>query len=384
MRPLHLAPGLLALAGGAPGPVPLAPPLLAAQPVRELRLAAAPDGSLVLAVITDENRYSSGRGVFTGRQVTAWHLAGGTWQALGGVLNYDQPRPAANLDLALDGKGTPVLNWNENSGDNDVVVFRAWQEGRWTDWTPRYLGISSPQAAKTRDMAAWNGEPVLVWGENPRQGPGTVLTLRRWNGKEWVRSAPLGPAGSSGRQPALALDSRGGVTAAWLEGDVTASRVVVARGAGAHWNRLGEPLSRGGPTYVAAPRLVLDRQARPVVAWLEDVRGQDTLFASRWTGTRWEPLGGAVSTAFASAPALALDPAGHPVLAWVEERAGVGQVRLARWTGAAWRDLGVLNVDARRDARSPSVAVTPSGQVVLAWREDVGGVYRLHLRQFAP
>ncbi|WP_034383741.1 hypothetical protein [Deinococcus sp. YIM 77859] len=373
----------LVQAGGTSGPAVLAPPPLAPRPLRELRVAAA-SGTLILALVTDENRYSSGRGLFTARQVTAWRWSGGTWQPLGGVLNYQQPRPAANLNLAVDPQGTPVLAWNENSGDNDVVVFRAWQAGQWTNWWPRYLGISSPQAAKTRALAAWQGEPVLVWGERPRQGPGILLTLRRWTGQEWARGEPLGTPSRSPREPSVALDARGQITVAWLEGSVTASRVRVARQVGDHWEALGAPLSRGGPAYLAAPRLALDQAGRPVLAWLEDVDGQDTLFVSRWTGTRWVPLGQAVSTGFASAPSLALGAQGQPVLAWVEERGGRGQVRLARWTGAAWRDLGVLNADARRDARSPSVAVLPSGEAVLAWREDGGGIYRLHLRRFAP
>ncbi|WP_216324320.1 hypothetical protein [Deinococcus aestuarii] len=374
----------LALAGGAERVQTLAPPPEALQPVRDLQLAADREGRLVLALITDAGRATSGRGTFTARTVSAWRWNSGAWQPLGGVLNYDRPRPAANLNLALGAGGTPLLAWNENSGDNDVVVFRAWRGGAWTDWRTRYLGISSPQSAKTRALAAWQDEPVLVWGENPRQGPGTVLTLRRWQGGAWVRSTPLNGAGTSGRQPSLALDRRGGVTAAWLEGDVTASRVVVARLAGDRWTRLGAAPGGRAPTYLAAPRLALGRQGRPTVAWLEDVDGRDTLFVSRWDGGRWTALGGAVSLGFASAPSLVLDGAGRPVLAWVEERGGVGQVRLARWTDTAWQDLGTVNRDPGRDARSPSVAVDAPGNVVLAWREDTRGVYRVHLRRFTP
>lgn len=375
----------LALAGGAERVQPLAPPqTVASRPVRDLQLAADREGRLVLALVTDAGQATSGRGTFTARTVTAWRWAGGTWQPLGGVLNYDQPRPAANLNLSLDAGGTPVLAWNENSGDNDVVVFRAWRGGAWTDWRARYLGISSPQAAKTRALAAWQGEPVLVWGENPRQGPGTVLTLRRWRGGEWVRSAPLGKAGTSGRQPALAVDRGGRATVAWLEGDVNASRVVVAREEGEGWTRAGGAPGGRGPTYLASPRLALDGQGRPTVAWLEDVGGRDTLFAARLSGGRWTALGGAVSTGFALAPSLVLNAGGRPVLAWVEERGGVGQVRLARWTGTTWQNFGTVNRDPARDARSPSVVVDTSGNVVLAWREDTGGVYRVYLRRFTP
>ncbi|MFC4638449.1 hypothetical protein [Deinococcus hohokamensis] len=374
-----------ARAGGGTTPgAAFAPPSLPPGPVRDLKLAADPQGRLILAVITDAGQAESGRGTFTARRVGAWQWQGQSWQPLGGVLNYDQPRPAANLNLALDDQGTPLLVWNENYGDNDVVVFRAWTGGAWTDWAERYLGISSPQAAKTRAVVARSGEPVLVWGENVREGVGTLLTLRRWQGGEWLRSAPLsGPRGYP-RQPALALDARGVATVAWLEGDVAAAQVLVARQDGARWTRLGGPLSHAGRRYLAAPRLVLDPQGRPIVAWLEDTGGRDTLFVSRWTGARWSSLGGAISRDFALAPALVLDAKGQPVLAWTEERGSLGRIFLARWTGAAWTVSGPLNRDPSQDARSPALAAEPSGTVVLGWREAVGGVYQAQLRRFGP
>ncbi|WP_045234749.1 hypothetical protein [Deinococcus pimensis] len=353
------------------------------RPVRDLKIAATPDGGLVLGVVSDLGPATQGRGVFTERTLGAWEWREGAWRPLGGVLNYDRARPVANLDLALDRAGTPVMAWNENSGDNDVVVFRAWRDGAWTDWRSRYIGISSPQSAKTRALAALGGEPLLVWGENLRQGVGTVLTLRRWQGNAWARSPRLNTSPYA-RQPSLALDVRGEATAAWIEGNVNEGQIVVARVDERGATPVGRPLTHGGPRYVTSPRLALDASARPVVAWAEDVDGQDTLFAARWTGQDWQALGGAVSTSFASAPSLTLDREGRPVLAWVEERAGVGQVHLARWTGQTWRASGSVNRDARRDARTPSVTLDVYGNVVLAWREDVGGIYRVQIERFAP
>ncbi|GAA5533034.1 hypothetical protein [Deinococcus aluminii] len=374
-----------AVASGTGGVQTVSPPTLpGATPVRDLQLAADSRGQLTLAIITDTVEASSGRGTFMARAVSAWRWAAGTWTPMGGILNYDQPRPAANLNLALDAGGTPILAWNENYGDNDVVVFRAWQGGAWTDWKTRYLGISSPQAAKMRALAAWQGAPMLLWGENVREGVGTVLTLRRWQDGEWLRSPPLNEGPGYARQPALALNGQGEATAAWVKGPIEAGQVVVKQQSGGHWTPLGQPFSRHPQSYVASPRLALNKGGQPTVAWLEDRGGRDTLFASRWTGSRWEALGGAISTGFASAPSLALDQGGQPVIAWVEERGGVGQVHLARWTGRAWQTYGPVNLDPAHDARSPSVVVDASGAPVLAWREDLGGRYGLQLRRFAP
>ncbi len=384
--------GLLstALSGGAAGPplpraTPLAAPAALTQPVRELQLAAAPDGQLILAALSDSGEFFSGRGWFTGRNLTAWRYASGAWQQLGGVLNYDVPRPASTLNLALDERGQPLLVWNENYGDNDVVVMRAYLSGLWTNWHIRYLGDDLPYAARTRAVAMHGGEPQIAWGEYLRKPYGSRLTVRTWDGKtSWVRGPAFNNIKAFSRTPALALDAGGQPTVAWLQGEVLASNVYASRWTGTGWQALGASLNRHPQSYVASTRLLLDHAGQPVVAWIEDLKGQDTLYASRWTGSGWQALGGPVNQHFASAPSLALSLSGQPLLAWVEEQGSPGQVRLARWTGAAWQDFGVQNLDARRDARSPAVAVEPSGAVVLAWREDVNGIYQVQLRQFGP
>jgi len=371
------------LAGGAERLAALpGPPLDATRPVRELQLAAAVDGSLTLAVITDAHEANSGRGTFTARHVRAWRARGNAWVPLGGVLNYDTPRPVSSLNLALDKRGTPILVWNENYGDNDIVVFRAFRGGAWTDWRSRYIGDDLPYAARTRAVAARAGEPVIAWGEYRRKPDGSLLTVRTWDGASWTRGDPFNDFTAFSRQPSMALDALGRPVVAWLQGAVLASDVFVKRWTGSAWHELGGRVNRHASTYLAGPRLALDRQDRPVLAWLEDTEGRDTLYASRWTGARWEPLGGAVSREAASAAALTLTAEGHPVLAWVEERGGIGRIHLARWTGRTWQHHGPLNASPSRDARSPVVATEASGTVVVAWREDTRGVYAVQLRRF--
>lgn len=367
-------------------------------PVRELALAAAPDGSLVLALMSDSGTFNSGRGLFTARRLTAWRAESTddngdapAWQPLGGSLNYDDPRPISSLNLALDEGGAPVLVWNENYGDNDVVVFRAYQNGAWTSWQPRYLGDDLPYAARTRAVAARNGEPVLAWGEWLRKPYGSRLTVRTWDeaARTWTRSPAFNDVSAFSRTPAIALNAAGQPTVAWLQGEVLESNVFAKRWTGTAWEALGGPLNRRPNSYLASTRMVLNPQEQPVVAWLEDQDGEDALYVSEWNGTAWTALGGRLGAASASAPSLAIGRNGQPVAAWVEERAGVGRVHVARWQGGVWQDLGsgnegAVNLNLKRDARSPSVAVDASGAVVLAWREDVGGVYRVQLRRFRP
>ncbi len=375
-------------AGGPPGSSRLDTPAELAQagPVREVQLVAAADGQLTLAVIADAGVASSRRGPFTARSLRAWNSAGEDWRALGGVLNYDEPRPISNLNLALDQRGTPVMVWNENYGDNDIVVFRALDGKRWTDWKARYIGDDLPYAARTRAVAARSGEPVIAWGEYLRKPYGSRLTIRTWNAQQqtWTRSPAFNDLQAFSRTPALALDAAGQPTVAWLQGDVLSSNVYAKRWVGDHWEALGAAINRRTDTYLASTRMVLDAQEQPIVAWIEDVGGQDGLFASEWNGERWVKLGGRVGNRFASAPSLTLDHQGRPVLAWVEEHGSQGVIKLARWSGLGWQDFGPINRDPARDARSPSLAVDANNRLILAWREDQAGRYRVQLQRFGP
>ncbi|GGL05955.1 hypothetical protein [Deinococcus radiotolerans] len=373
-----------ALAGGSERLAQTLTPPDTRAPVRELAVTARPDGTLLLAGIIDNGRFSSGRGSSTARVLRTWVSGPGGWTPLGGVLNYHQPRPLASLNLVADGQGGALLAWNENYADNDVVEFRVLDGGTWTDWGDRYLGDDLPYAARTRAVALWKGQPFLAWGEWLRDSGGSQLTVRTWNDTQesWVRGPRFNDRTQFSRTPALTVTQKGQPVVAWLQGEVTASRVLAARWTGQAWQPLGGPLNRHAPGYVAATRLVLDGQDRPIAAWIEDHAGQDTLYAARWTGQNWHPLGAQVSQNFASAPSLSTDDAGHAALAWVEEVNGTGQVHLARWTGQSWTDQGVQNRDPRRDARSPSLTTAPNGTLTLAWREDAAGTYRIELRQY--
>ncbi|THF85542.1 hypothetical protein E7T09_16455 [Deinococcus sp. KSM4-11] len=372
--------GPSATAGGGAGPALLRPPALSADPVRELRIVATPSGDLLLATMQDHGGGHSWRGKFKARVLRVYRLSQGQWHALGGILNYNQPRPISNLDLATDAQGTPVAVWNENYGDNDVVVFRAYQQGAWTNWPDRYLGVSSPAAARTRAVAARAGEPVLIHGEyrgNPDRQ--TWLTYRAWDAaaQTWSRSVPVNDLTQYSRSPSVALDAQGRPVVAYLQGDVLGSAVLVKRWTGTAWETLGGPLNRGGPRYLASPVLTLDPAGRPTVAWIEDLAGMDALYVSSWNGQRWTARGGRLNATSATQPTLTLDRHGLPVVAWVEDTGSIGRVNAATWAAGAWRRLEA-NTAHDRDARSPSLTSSAAG-VMLAWREDSGGRYRVRL-----
>lgn len=376
----------LALAGGGERSSAVVMNRDSARDATAVKLAVDPQGRPVLAWQEDTRPPGDeqGRGTFVKR------FENGAWRDLGGNLNYLAVRNATDLDLALDQHGNPVLAWNENFAHADTQQFRAWTGSAWTNWPERRISQDLTLAAKARGLTAWNGEAIFASGDIVRRGTGTVLRVRSWQGGTWAVSPNFSddPARYA-YAPSAAMTSKGRVVVAWLEGNVAASDVRVKRWNGSAWERVGGNLNVRANSFTFAPVLKLDALDRPVVAWLEDHGGYDTVFVKRWTGSAWQALGGGLNVSAersAETPSLALDRDGFPVVAWAEGTPESARVYVKRWTGSAWTllSVGSANANVAADARTPSVGVDAEGTVTLAWRERRGSVYNVLVRSLHP
>lgn len=127
------------------------------------------------------------------------------------------------------------------------------------------------------------------------------------------------------------------------------------------------------------PAIAVDAADRPVVAFLEET----DLMVSRWNGTTWDALGGALDAAVVNeiaTPCIALDAADAPVAVWIEWDAATAgsqrELHAARWSGSAWIALGGLLNETAGDAGNPVLAGNDgSGAPIVAWNE--GGRVRV-------
>jgi mono/diheme cytochrome c family protein len=109
--------------------------------------------------------------------------------------------------------------------------------------------------------------------------------------------------------------------------------VRVARHDGTRWQLLGAALNVAEASAASAPRVALDRDRTPVVAWSEDSADGRHVYVARWNGAEWRVLGTALDldrAVGADAPALAVDGAGRPAAAWREG----GRIEARRWNGS--------------------------------------------------
>jgi hypothetical protein len=329
-------------------------------------------------------------GVSTRVRVVGWN--GAAFADLGGApLSSFGPAGTSGRvpSLAIAANHTPMVAWSEIvPGGHWNVYLRAWDGSVWSELAGSGSGTgvsddtrdSIPPALAVDDQ----NQPIIVW--QSASATSIQLRLRRWNGTAWVG---LGGSETSGAwtsatndayKPAIATDHLGHPYIAFCE---TSTGAQVRTWNGASWMRLGTGAvgatgTAQGACYQTA--IAIDRSDRPTVAWI----GQGDVFLRRYTGSRWEELGGSgtglgISQSGGSVyeASLALMSNGDPVVAWRAERPNGGinafSVFLERWNGSAWVEIGGsasgygFSGD-RRETLAPAIAIDANDRPYAAWQ----------------
>lgn len=288
--------------------------------------------------------------------------------------------------LAVPPEGPPILVW-EGSG----LCAARWDGRAWKPLGSAASGACGSVGAYGSSPTVvldGNGQPVVLWRDSAGLG------VSRWDGAAW---RPFGggiriDALATALRPALALDGAGQPVLAWDDSNGQSIDLHVARWTGSAWQPVGGALS-AGPGWADAPSLAVDGAGNPVVAWQQsDATGNgERVNVWRWSGSAWQPLGGPMSAAGgrvdAVTPSLALDAQGGPVVAWSESQASASSLYVRRWNGSAWEPVGeALSATAAGgtpSATRPSLALDKKGAPVVAWEEaDAVGVRQVHVRRW--
>ena len=158
---------------------------------------------------------------------------------------------------------------------------------------------------------------------------------------------------------------------------------------GGSFSAFGISDSTGSSTY---PSLAINSSGNPVVAWVEVTSGNSEIFLKQWNGTSWEELGGSASGGGISnnsspsrSPSLAITSSDNLIIAWHDGDLGDDEVYLKQWNGTSWEELGGSASDGGVHnsigiAYSPSVAVNNSGYPVVAYSATAGDGIRKKAR----
>lgn len=188
----------------------------------------------------------------------------------------------------------------------------------------------------------------------------------------WLPPATLAAEARGGGPPAMAGEDAGRAVVAWA----TSQRVMVAlRTPGGPWYQpRAVPGSGRGATEVT---VTMGHRGLAAVSWIERGRMKVSVRPARkrfLPSTTVSPAG-----TVAVSPRIALGGSCVPLATWAgESRAGGGpavQVACARASGR-WSSVHTVSAPGERGF-TPDMAAAPSGQAVIAWRQDDGDQHRV-------
>ncbi len=316
------------------------------------------------------------------------HRWSGTgWEALGEAVARSGASPGANelsrwLSLELDSADNPVLAWVQ-SATGSITVYR-WAEGRWaSEGSGASNGTAhfafNPSLQLDADGNAW-----VSWGQHTvdeySSGPSHTYVASRKN-EAWEVSGPRASGDTRNSSAGvMKLNGSSEPVVAWSEAAtlLDAFTIQVMQRSGGQWRPFGGMLSANpGSTDGSFPSLRLDGNGSPILAWQESDGTADNIYVWRWTGGMWESLGTGLSAhggaTHARNPSLALTPTGEPVVAWSESDGTTESIHVRHWKNGSWQTVGgVLRVNGVNErASTPSLQVDSAGVPVVAWEERV-------------
>lgn len=273
----------------------------------------------------------------------------------------------ARVDAAVAGGGLALVGWTQGTR---AVALRMVPR---TSAPPRatvihegaLVGIDPLDVGVTRSGAA-----VAAWTLVAPGGTSVIrVAVRSASTGTWSGAGDLSAPG--GRHPAVAVGPDGSAIVAWdRAGRIEASSI------GPDGVVQGAPVILSDASDARQPAVALDTLGRAAVSWYQD---GSVLVAER-------PAGGAFAAAQAvsepgdipdlanlGAPPVAMAADGRIVVAWRQRIGGAFRIGVAlRGPDGAWTATRLVFPPIARSAGRPAVAMDASGRGVVTWSQPIG------------
>ena len=282
---------------------------------------------------------------------------------------------ASGPRVALSGEGGAAAVWEATRGTFPVIEGSIHVDGKWAFTSTLHIGGFEPSIA-----ALGEGEAIAVW-DGSFGVEAALATPRGWT------SLPPIPHSVLAFAPEVAADGSGRATVVWRQPGLGGARIDAAtRAPGGGWSA-ARPLSRSGgagplsrPDGVAfSPQVAVTPSGAAVAVWRRK-DGAKSIVQAAVSGRpgHWSAAANLSAPGQnAVAPAVAIDPAGEAVAVW-QRFDGAHQIiqAAARPAGGRWSNPAHLSA-AGRNAEAPSVALSSTGEAVVAWERFDGRVDRI-------
>ncbi len=277
---------------------------------------------------------------------------------------------------AIDPNGNATVVWSQNDGSRyNIHANRYTAGGGWG--TPEII----------EDVAASSGDPVVGMDSvgNAMAAWGAVNNTAYFNrytaGGGWGTAGALASL-STGTH--LAVEGGGDAFAVWQQYSGASDDIYASRFSASAW---GTPqLLESGGGAASNPKVATDGSGNAIAVWRQNDGSTYSIYANRYVaGSGW----GAAQTIESSSsqalvPEIAMSSSGEAVVAWSEDDGGTHSVHANRYDpGTGWGTAQELD-PGTADATNPRAAIDGSGNAVVIWRQYDGSGHRIYARHHSP
>jgi hypothetical protein len=293
------------------------------------------------------------------------------------VPSAPPPADVASIqDVALDGQGNAVAIWVQADVVEPEILRAATRPagGAWGDYA--VITQTGGVLAPPKVVVSPDGDAAAIWLGESADGEVLRAATRPAEG-EWSEPVELSDVERIAREPDVAIDVQGNLTAIWREDDGVSEEGIVeaaTRPAGGEWS---EPVGLSDDSLVAvSPQLAVDPDGNVTAAWVLNTASRDDGIVQSKT----RPADGAWSAeavdvsgenGLASVPRIAVDAEGDATAVWQQQDIAAPSgfrrfVQTAERVDGTWSEPLSLS---REDGlgQNPELTVDPEGNATAIW-----------------
>jgi hypothetical protein len=360
-------------------------------------------------VAWSEERTAGGRAAIF---VHRWD--GNAFIPIGDPLNATSTGSAYKPALALDGRGNPVIAWQESDGFNENIYVKRWTGSTWQSVGAGALSAQNdtrsnpvPTPARNSSIAVRGNEIHVAWDEDDIYGVSAIYVQKSVDGGLFVGIGPNGGLVDAvdrnyrNSKPSLVLDSAGQAIVAFQESTpepYAPTNIYVMRSQqDGKWNYAVPPFDAAngvsgglsastGNSSAVDCSLSIDAQDKLYLSWSESsVHGDgphDIQVYRSIDHQSWERVGSPLNSfdgnTYASRAQIKSTSSGRIFVTWHEWNgnadSGYKQLFSNHWDGQTWKSLtnrdGITQNLIGQDNQHSALAIDSSGRPVVAWYDS--------------
>lgn len=360
-------------------------------------------------VAWSEERTTGGRS-----SIFVYRWDGKAFTPIGDALNGTSVGSAYKPALALDGRGNPIVAWQESDGFNENIYVKRWTGTTWQSVGAGALSAENdtrpsptPTPARNPSIAVRGNDIYIAWDEMTIEEFSTIHIQKSVDGGPFSAVGRSGsfvnavPMSTSGSKPSLVLDNNDQAIVAFqeqtLEQNHPTNIYVMRLQKDGSWTYAVPPfhddgtngyVSGGlsvtsGDTWARDCSLTIDAQNNLYLAWSEESHTESTkdIQAFRSTGPQsWERIGSALSAyggfTYAGQAKVQIVPSGKLFVIWKESDGnavtGYEHLLASYWDNNSWNNLTTRDGinQGQKNSLQPVIAIDSIERAVVAWYES--------------